>query len=281
MKKHPIKHYIIPDCQIRPGDVTDHLDWIAKDIIRRKPDVVINLGDWFDFPSMSAHSEPGSLEKENARFLADLKAGKDAMERLMRPIHNEVARIRANKKRQWNPRFIFTFGNHENRADRFASLDARLEGVIGSHLCDVESWGYEAYKFEEPVQIDGVWYSHYWKSAHSPRPLGGTIESRLNKLGFSFVQGHEQGKRYSDRMLPNGKTIHGLVLGSCYLGTESYRGPQGRTEWRGTAVLHDVRDGDYEPMFLSLRYLCREYTGEALEEYMKKRYPNQNWDHLK
>lgn len=277
----PLRHYVIPDCQVRPGDATDFLDWIAQDIIRRKPDVIVNIGDFWDFPSMSRHSEPGSVEKENARFLADLKAGNDAMERLMAPIVAEMERTVKNKKRAWKPRLIFTKGNHEDRADRFPSLDARFEGVIGSHLCDLEKWGWEVYEFEVPVQVDGIWYCHYWKGPHSPRPIGGTIDNRLNKLGFTFVQGHEQGKRYGDRMLPNGKTIHGLVVGSCYLGTEAYRGPQGSNEWRGTAVLHDVRDGDYEPMFLTLRWLCQRYEGRDLHEFMSAKYPDRDWSHLK
>jgi hypothetical protein len=176
---------------------------------------------------------------------------------------------------------VFTEGNHCHRIARYASNDARFEGLVGTHLLPIEVHGWERYPFEQPVEIDGVWYCHYWKTAHSPRPIGGTIDNRLNKLGFSFVQGHEQGKRYGDRPLANGKTIHGIVAGSCYLGVETYRGPQGANEWRGTVVLHDVRDGDFEPMFLTLRWLCREYTGEELPDYMAKRYPERDWSHLK
>ncbi len=277
----PIRHYVIPDCQIRPGDVTDHLDWIAQDIIRRRPDVIVCIGDFWDLPSMSSYSPPGGLEKENSRLRRDIDAGNEAMARLMVPIWKKSEQIKRNKERQWNPRCIFTTGNHEARADRLATQDARFEGVVGTSLLAVEEYGYERIPFEQPIQVDGVWYCHYWKTAHSARPIGGTIDNRLNKLGFSFVQGHEQGKRYGDRPLANGRTIHGVVVGSCYLGVESYRGPQGANEWRGVAVLHDVRDGDFEPMFLSLRYLCREYAGEELDAYMAKRYPGRDWSHLK
>lgn len=274
------RHYVIPDCQIRPGDVTDHLDWIAKDIVRRKPDVIVCIGDFYDLPSLSRHSLPGGLEKENKRLKADIAAGDKAMERLTAPIHAETARLKRNKEKGWRPRMVFTTGNHEDRADRVAANDATLEGVVGSHLCNVERFGFERYKFLEPVEIDGVWYAHYWQSAHSPRPIGGTIDNRLNKLGFSFVQGHEQGKRYSDRPLPNGRTLHGIVVGSCYLGTEAYRGPQAANEWRGVAVLHDVRDGNMAPMFLDLDWLCQEYTGETLFDYMTKRHKGRDWSHL-
>lgn len=274
------RHYILPDVQVRPGDVTDHLDWIAQDIVRRRPDVIVCIGDWWDLPSLSRYSPAGGTEKEGARLKADLEAGEAAMHRLTAPIHAEIARLARRKQKRWQPRMVFTEGNHEHRAARFSSDDARFEGVVGTHLCEVEAFGFERHKFLAPVEIDGVWYAHYWQSAHSDRPIGGSIDNRLNKLGFSFVQGHEQGKRYGDRPLANGKTIHGIVAGSCYLGTESYRGPQGANEWRGTVVLHDVRDGDFEPMFLTLRWLCREYTGEELPAYMRKRYPERDWGHL-
>lgn len=530
---------MIPDVQVRPGDATDHLDWIAQDIIRRKPDVIVCIGDFYDLPSLSKYSPAGSLEKENSRVIDDIDAGDAAMSRLTYPIWQEVNRIRDNKKKQWKPRMVFTFGNHEARADRFASEDARFQGLVGTGLISVESYGFERVPFEQPIEIDGVWYCHYWKNANSPKPIGGTIDNRLNKLGFSFVQGHEQGKRYGNRPLPNGRTIHGIVAGSCltpdhkvltadlryvplgdikagdqlisfdeeapqdgkrsrryktgtveavrldedevfavtlstgkvfkvtadhqwlvrkggtgaswlrtdqlkplgahpngkthvpilmdewetgesfehgwlsglydgegclyarettggcsmqltvhqkrgyvfdracdwmkrvfglellahtaqkrdvagltikggrrgiarvlgtlrpvrllakfkpeflsrihmkefahvvsvepigrqqivriaidaktmvvegyghhncYLGVEGYRGPQGSNEWRGTVVLHDVRNGgDFEPMFLTLRYLCQEYTGENLPDYMRKRYPDRDWSHL-
>lgn len=276
----PRRHYVIPDCQIRPGDATDHLDWIAADIIRRKPDVIVCIGDFWDLPSMSAYSPPGGVEKENARITRDIEAGYEALQRLTVPIWKEAKRLEANHRKRWNPRMVFTLGNHEARIDRLAKEDARFSGVVGSHLLPIEECGFERIPFEQPIQIDGVWYAHYWKMPHSPRPMGGTIDNRLNKLGFSFVQGHEQGKRYGDRPLANGKTIHGIVVGSCYLGVEGYRGPQGANEWRGVAVLHDVRDGDFDPMFLTLRWLCREYAGEELSDYMQKRYPARDWSHL-
>jgi len=276
----PRRHYIIPDCQIRRGDVTDHLEWIAADIVRRKPDVIVCIGDFYDLPSLSKHSGPGSAEKDGARLLADIEAGNAAMKRLTDPIHAEIGRLKRRRQRQWNPRMVFCEGNHEYRAARFAKEDVRLEGVVGTHLCNVEAFGWERHAFLEPVEIDGIHYAHYWQSSHSAKPIGGNIDNRLNKLGFSFVAGHEQGKRYSDRPLPNGRTLHGIVAGSCYLGTEDYRGPQATNEWRGVVVLHDVKNGDCDPMFLRMRWLCRKYTGgEEITAYMRKRYPG-DWGHL-
>jgi hypothetical protein len=272
---------VVPDCQIRPGDATDHLDWIAQDIVRRKPDVIVCIGDFFDLPSMSSYSPPGGLEKENARITRDIEAGYAALQQLTVPIHKEVKRLADNHRKRWTPRLVFTLGNHEARIDRLPKGDARFEGVVGSHLLPIEECGFERHGFLQPVEIDGIFYTHFWQSAMSPRPIGGSIDNRLNKLCVSFVCGHEQGLRYGSRPLATGKTLHGIVAGSCYLGTEEYRGPQARNEWRGTVVLHDVRDGDFEPMFLSLRYLCQEYAGQDLYDYMTGHYPDRDWTHLR
>ena len=96
------------------------------------------------------------------------------MERLCVPIHKEVKRLADLHRKRWTPRMVFTEGNHEFRAARFASDDARFDGVVGTHLCAVEASGWERHKFLAPVEIDGVHYSHYWQNAHSNRPIGGT-----------------------------------------------------------------------------------------------------------
>ena len=225
-------------------------------MVRRKPDYLIVLGDWWDFPSLSSHDEKGSAKKENARVVEDLAAGTAALKRLMDPIRSEVDRLIKNHEKRWFPQYIFLEGNHENRANRYAEHEPVLT-----------------------VNVGGVVFAHYWQNSKSSRPVGGTIDNRLNKICNSFVCGHEQGLLYGNRPLPMGRTIHGIVAGSCYLGVEDYRGPQARNEWRGVVVLHDVRDGDFEPMFLTLRYLCREYAGEELVSYMRKRHEGE-WDHL-
>jgi hypothetical protein len=127
------------------------------------------------------------------------------------------------------------------------------------------------------VEVDGIHYSHFFQMPNSDRPIGGSMDNRLNKICGSFVQGHEQGLLQHRRPLPIGKTIHGIVAGSCYLHDEDYRGPQRNNEWRGVMVLNDVRNGDCDPMPLTLRYLCSEYQGESLSDYLAKKYPKQRF----
>ena len=63
-----------------------------------------------------------------------------------------------------------------------------------------------------------------------------------------------------------------LICGSCYLHQEAYLGEMARENWRGIVVLHDVDDGDYDMMELSLKYLCRKYEKVELKDFKEKVY---------
>ena len=64
-----------------------------------------------------------------------------------------------------------------------------------------------------------------------------------------------------------------MVWGNCYLHDEDYRGHQANAERRGIMVKHEVVDGTYDPMVVSLDYLCRKYEGVPLTEFMRENYP--------
>jgi hypothetical protein len=88
---------------------------------------------------------------------------------------------------------------------------------------------------------------------------GGTVASMLNNIGFSFTMGHKQGLGLANKALANGKMIRGLVAGSFYSHDEDYKGPQANNHWRGAIYKHEVKDGNYCLMELSLKYLLREW----------------------
>lgn len=274
----PRRHCFIGDTQTRPGAPIDHLAWIAAYIVDKKPDVIVHAGDHYDLPSLNAHEKDGSAPLEGARYKDDIAAGRHAWGVLTSPIDKERERLRKNRKTHWNPECHVTLGNHEARADRAAQNNPKLIGTLGTEDCTFGNW--KVHPFLERVWIDDICYSHYFQNSHSNFPIGGGIENRLSKIGCSFVQGHEQGSKYGVKIMASGKTIHGLVLGSTYLHIEPYRGAQGQKHKRGIAFLNEVEDGDYDYMFVSLRYLCRTYEGMPLDTYMRLKYPNGSWEHL-
>jgi len=237
------RHLIIPDTQIQPGVPLNHITWAAKAIRKYKPDVICVLGDWWDMHSLNSYDKPGSKRMEGARYAEDIKAGNDAMAVLTSSILS---------LKEW-PECHFFMGNHEDRITRAINAEPKFSGTIS--LKDLDLKAFEVHDYLEVVNIDGVFYSHYFSNTHSSYPIGGSIDNRLNKIGESFVQGHQQGFQYGTRVYPTGKTRHGLVAGSFYLHDEDYRGPQNNNHWNGIVVLNEVEDGDYNIMPLGMNYL--------------------------
>lgn len=257
--------------------------WIGRAVVDYHPDVVVHAGDHWDHPSLGSYDMPGagssgSVPMEGKRYADDVFSANIAFATLCEPMEAERERLIRGKQKQWNPELVYIFGNHDIRPDRVASGDAKLVGTVGSDKCDTRNW--KRVPFLKPILIDGIWYCHYFPNQHSGRPVGGEVSSRLNKIGASFVQGHEQGLRTGNRIMATGKTQFGLVLGSCYLHREEYRGNGGQRHWQGCAILNDVNDGEYDLMTLSLKYLCRKYEHMELIEFMRAKYPSGDWDHL-
>lgn len=256
-KSEKRRHLIIPDTQVRPGVDTRHIDWAAQAIVRYRPDVIVHIGDHWDMHSLTSYEKPGSKYMEGARVWDDFHVGNETFSRLNAPMEAERARLVRNKDKQWNPEKHFFDGNHEDRVTRALNVEPKYEGVFS--LEDMETLDYQRHPYLEIVDLDGIQYSHYFANTHSGRPIGGTISNRLNKIGKSFVQGHEQGFLYGVQQYPGKLTRHGLVAGSFYLHDERYRGRQGTGEWRGIVVLNEVEDGHYDIMPLSIGYLEREF----------------------
>lgn len=251
------EHAFLPDFQIKPGVRTDHMEWIPHFLAEKEPDTVIFAGDWADMPSLSSYDK-GKKSFEGRRYTNDINAFQRSVDRFFEAF--EAARAGT----YW-PRFVFLTGNHEDRISRAVEYQPELEGLISIeqdiHL-PLKARGVECYQFLDITYIDGIAYSHYFVNTTTlmKRVVGGTIDNRLKALGHSFTMGHQQTLMYGLKYGMGGKCIHGLVAGACYLHNEEYMGPQGNDHWRGMVYKHEVRDGSYDPMMVSLDYLRRRYS---------------------
>lgn len=268
------KHLVIPDCQVTPDSPTDHLEWIGKYIMDQRPDVIVQIGDFADMESLSSYDK-GKRQFEGRRYLRDVNAARTAMIRLLEPMNAWNAMRAKNKKAPYRPEMHLTLGNHEQRIVRAIDSQAELDGMLGLFNLGYEDFGWTVHPFLKPVTIDGVSYCHYFCNPQSGKPYAGqSIDTRLKNIGFSFTMGHQQVFMSGERPLNNGKRIRGLVWGSCYLHDEDYRGYQANGEKRGIAIKHEVRDGMFDLMEVSLDFLCRKYEGCHVWEFMRDKYPD-------
>ena len=52
---------VIPDCQVKQGVPLEHLTWAGQAIADYRPDIVVNLGDFADMPSL--HNQKTDLRQ--------------------------------------------------------------------------------------------------------------------------------------------------------------------------------------------------------------------------
>ena len=250
------KHLLIPDVQAKEGVPLDHLDWAGKFIVDKKPDVIICIGDFADMPSLSSYDK-GKRSFEGRRYKKDIASAKIAMDTLLGPLRKHNAHMKRLKQKQYKPRLVLTLGNHEERIERASNLQPELEGVIGYHDLPYGDW--EVHDYLKPVVIDGVLYVHYLANPMNGKPYGGTALNQLGKVQHSFCVGHKQTLEHATYFTPLGKQTTGVVAGAFYQHDEEYKGYQGNAHWRGIVMLHDVHEGNFDPMFVSMRYLRRRY----------------------
>jgi len=163
-------HAIIPDCQVKDGVDLSYLTWVGKYLVEKQPDVIVQIGDFADMPSLSSY-DVGKKSFEGRRYKTDIEVTNKAMQMLLAPIKEYNERARRNKDRQYRPRMVLTLGNHEERISRAVEGDPKLDGTISLSDLKYEHYGWEVASYLEPVVIDGVVYAHYFTSGVMGRPV--------------------------------------------------------------------------------------------------------------
>ena len=233
---------VIADTQVKPTESLEYLLWVGKYIHDTKPDIVVMIGDWWDFPSLSSYDK-GKASAEGRRFVDDLQAGNKGL---------ELLELEINKDPAYKPRKVFCKGNHEHRIDRYVEDNPELKGTLGTEFLPLEKFGWEVYDFLKPVEIEGIYFVHYLANPMTGKPYSGSASNILKTVGKSFVVGHKQVLDLAIRPTFDGKQQIGIVNGACYPFNEGYKGYFGNVHYRGVTILTEVHDGFGLPSFVSL-----------------------------
>lgn len=245
-------HLIIPDSHAHPDYNNDRFEWLGKLIVDVKPDVVVNMGDMADMPSLSTYDR-GTKGFEGRRYRRDIDVTIDAQEKMFDPIK------KAKKKK---PKFVMCEGNHEHRISRAISSDAILDGTIGLDDLKYKEFGWEVTPFLETVVRDRIAYSHYFTSGVMGRPVGGEnpAKSLLNKQHMSCTAGHTHTLDFATDTNAAGERMMGLVCGVFQDYPCDWNNPQSNgLWWSGVVIKRDITNGCYDPQFISMAALKKEY----------------------
>lgn len=257
-------HIVIPDAQVKPGVNTDHLEDIGHYILDVKPEVIVVIGDFWDMESLSSYDK-GKKSFEGRRYKADIKAGKDAMTKMLKPITEYNKHAQDGHRARYKPQLHFTLGNHEERIARTTDVHPELDGVLTYDDFCLKGFGFKVHEYLKIVVIDGINYVHFIQSPHSPRAIG-SAKAIAQQMTRSTIVGHQQSLDY--HYLPSrvigDPPIQAIIAGAAYTHTENYRGNQGQEHFRGILRLSGVDGkGNFCPMFVSLDYLKERFRKEV------------------
>ena len=106
------------------------------------------------------------------------------------------------------------------------------------------------------IKRDGIEYSHYFISGVMGRPVN-SAAVLLRERQCSATMGHVQ---HMDIAIHKKTLQTALFCATCYSHDESYLGPQGNSQKRGIIVKHEVSEGQYDIMVVSLKFLQKAYS---------------------
>lgn len=246
---------VVPDQHAIPGHNNDRADYLARLIIDLKPDVVVNMGDAADMPSLSSYDK-GKRSFASKNYKADIDAHLDFQDRMWSP-------VRATKKKL--PYRVVLEGNHEHRIERALDLSPELQGTMGFEDYEFDYFYNEVIRYEGGtpgiIDIEGILFAHYFISGVMGRPMGGKwpAKSILEANKQSSVQSHIHVLDYATTVTQGGQEIHSLVAG-CYQDyINDWAGNIGRF-WRpGVAYLENVSNGGFDVRWISLETLRKTY----------------------
>lgn len=252
-------YLIVPDSHAHPDFPNDRADWLGQLIKDRKPDVVVNIGDTFDMPSLSSFDK-GKASFYGNSYERDIEAGVEFLDRVWSPVK------KSKKKR---PKSIYLVGNHDlPRLRKVLEYQPELGGSkfgIGEGDFQLDKYHHEVVDYVGGTpgiyQSDGISFAHYMVSELMGRPIGGEnhAASLLNKNYSSCVVGHSHAADWSVRTGSNGKKIMGLVCGVYQDYSNPWAGNVANMWHRGVVFLNNVEDGVYDPEWISLGRLRNAY----------------------
>jgi hypothetical protein len=258
---------LIPDAHVEPNQDLSRFELASKLILDRRPDAIIDMGDFCSFGSLSHWDQNRRLLMENKRFSRDLEAGNEAYNLLTSGIRTQNEQARKNKSRKYSPEFVKLMGNHEEWPLRYAEQHPALEGV----LCPIknlymEERGFKVIPYREVINIHGINYCHA-VMAQNNQPVSGKydIVRAWERFTSPVIFGHNHRfKVFGDRRIDGTHTTESVSVGCFFEEVPAYAKGAKSGWWSGLVLINQWDDsGAFDMERISIERLKYEYGVSA------------------
>lgn len=246
---------VIPDSHVKPGDDFDRFEALDNFIIEKKPDHIIQLGDFLTFSSLSHWDKNNRLKMEGVRYKEDIDAGNKALDLMFKSTF---------KSKTYNPNIIWHFGNHDQAwPERYIEQNPALSGHIDvvADLKLAKRGITNIIPYKKYSCIKGTLFTHAPQNAAN-MPIGGKFAAqKASELtAKSMVFGHTHStQEFSCQRHGDDHVIQIYVAGCFFHGKESYTEDSTMTHNRCISLLTQWDEGRFDICQISLERLESEY----------------------
>lgn len=235
LKKETIKICAIGDFHDCPGQDKSRIKWIARYIAETNPDLVVQIGDFADWNSLSRHEKPGTIGyADKPAFVDDLESAEEVLS-----IYRQILKD--------GPPSHITYGNHEERLERWDNDQPESKGLSFADRRDVlfKNYGWKTYAYGQWLFIGGVGFVHVPHNLMGREYGGKTVNTIANDAVFSIVFGHSHRKaEVSVPKIGPARSVEILNLGTAMpQGLVKYYAGKSMTGWAYGIWQLDIRDG--------------------------------------
>lgn len=246
---------MIPDAHVTPNTNLRRFTWLANLIEDRRPDLIVQLGDFATMESLSHWDQNKRLLIEGRRIKEDLEEARMAWDTVEAVITRIQYLQRRQKTKLYQPELIWFEGNHEDWLRQWTERNPEMEGMIDlqtelgitTRLYSKFDW----VPWKESRVDEGILYCHV--------PIGrtGPISSKYitaraiaDYSNISCIFGHTH-RRQDDsiaRITRDGEltTIRAVNVGCFFEEWPHYALGNSNDYWQGLTILNVYAPGLFD-----------------------------------
>ena len=244
----------------RHPDRLDVLTWLGRMASERRPSRIIQIGDWHTWDSCSAHDRN---DTQAGRLKPSIATDQDNLVQSLQA-------WRAGMASDYKPKLDITYGNHENRVERFENAHPESVGTFTNARDQAYAqFGWRTRPYGEIKYVQGVGFSHHPTNG-AGRAFGGKTgpQRAANETTVSMIGGHTHRRQIHDAPKIGPLEAVSLIEVGCALpwGTIEHYAAHSATGWWWGACEVTCRDGVVSDIdFTSMATIRDRYSDDGAD----------------
>lgn len=257
-----MKILTVGDCHVTNDQDLSRFDILSQFIMDKRPDHIILMGDFLTLQCLSAWDRNKRRAMEGQRYLLEVEAGNEALDRMLKDMNEWNDKRKRSKKGQYHPNLVYINGNHEDRLDRYIEQEPTFEGVVEVQKdLRLADRGFKFIPYRSYHWINDIGFTHV--PFNKVREISGVDITRKASLVTvkSCVFGHTHELHISNSHRMGQEHLQQVANVGCFF-EEHEKYVEGRMTqyWKGLVMLDSWKPGRYDINTHSLSKLRRVYS---------------------